>query len=134
NLPDTLVLDLRHVEKPQPDRLTFELFLSFDARIEFDHQIWDDGNRLYAGSVRARFRVKLLLRGEATIKLDSSKSLLLPDAVFRLHATGAHLSYDNLVFEHMAGFGGAGAKMLGKVFHNIVHDFNPDLEKRLLDK
>ncbi len=134
NLPDTLVLDLRQLQKPQPEQLGFEVFISFDARLNYDHEIWDAGTRLYAGSVTARFRAKLLLRCEATIKLDASKSLLLPDAIFRLHATGATLTYDNLVFEHVAGFGGTGAKLLGKTFHNILRDFNPDLERRMLDR
>jgi hypothetical protein len=133
NLPDTLVLDLRNISSPQANQLNFDVFLSFDARLEYDHQIWDAGTRIYAASVQARFRVKLLLKCEATAKLDSGKSWL-PDAVFRLHATGANLSYDNLVFEHVAGIGGSGAKLLGKAFYNIVRDFNPALEKHMLER
>ncbi len=133
NLPDTLILDLRNLHSPQPNQLNFDIFLAFDAHLDYDHQIWDAGTRVYSGSVEARFRVKLLLRCEATAKLEAGKSWL-PDAIFRLHATGANLSYDNLVFEHVAGIGGSGAKILGKTFHNIIRDFNPNLEKHLLER
>lgn len=133
NLQDTLVLDIRNLQTPQPDRLTFDVFLSLDARVDYDHQVWDAGTRLYSSTIRARFRAKLLLRCEATLKLDTSK-FILPDAVFHLHATGANLSYDNLVFEHVAGIGGSGAKLLGKTFYNLIKDVNPSLEQKLLDK
>jgi hypothetical protein len=132
NLPDTLVLDLRNVHAPAPGTLRFDLFLSFDARVEYLHHLWENGVRLYAGSIKARFRVKLLLNGEATATLAESKKSWFPDAVLRLHATGAKLSYDNLVFERVAGIGGTGAKVLGNTFQNILTDFNPDLERELL--
>jgi hypothetical protein len=132
NLNDTLVLDLRDVHSPRPDTLNFDLFLAFDARVEYHQQLWENGVRLYSGTIRARFRVKLLVKCEAAFKLEAAKKTWFPDAVLRLQATGANLSYDNLVFEHVAGIGGSGAKVLGKAFQNILTQFNPDLESKLL--
>lgn len=133
NLPDTLILDIRNVQLAQPNQLNFDLFLSFDARVEYLHHVWESGVRLYSGSVKARFRVKLLLHCEATATLESGKKLI-PDAVFRLHATSGKLSFDNLVFEHVPGLGGSAAKVLGNGFHNILNDLRPSLESNLLSK
>lgn len=133
NLPDTLILDIRKAQLSEPNQLNFDIYLAFDARVEYIHHVWESGVRLYAGSVKARFRVKLLLHCEATAKLESGKKLI-PDAVFRLHATGGKLSYDNLVFEHVPGLGGTAARILGNAFHNILHDLRPSLESNLLAK
>src|SRR5437764_1072168 len=46
NLPDTLIFDLRNFESPESGRLTFTTFLSFDARVAYDHQKWDEGLKL----------------------------------------------------------------------------------------
>ena len=43
DLPDTLVFDLRNLRNPEPGRMTFDAFISFDARIEYEHQKWDAG-------------------------------------------------------------------------------------------
>src|SRR5262249_8401046 len=50
DLPDTLVLDLRNVRNVEPGRMTFDVFLSFDARVHYEKQDWDAGIRLYSGS------------------------------------------------------------------------------------
>src|SRR5262249_22099233 len=104
NLPDTLILDIRDVRQPEPGRITFDVFLSFDARLDYEQQNWDAGVRLYSGGARARLRVKLLLQCELTARLEKNDSLL-PDAVFRLRVVHADLRYDNLVVEHLAGVG-----------------------------
>ena len=111
--PDTLVLDLRNVQVAEPGRLTFTVFISFDARVEYTRQRWEAGVKLFDASARARFRIKLTLDGEATARLDSS-ALILPDAVFRLRITRSQLKYDNFVLEHIAGVGGEAAKLFGQ--------------------
>jgi hypothetical protein len=42
--------------------------------------------------------------------------------------------YDNLVFEHVAGFGGTAARLLGDVIVGSVKKLRPSLEQHLLDK
>src|SRR5437588_4628286 len=56
NLRDTLVFDLRDVQRGGPDRLTFTVFVAFDAHAEYEQQNWRSGVRTYSGSVRARLR------------------------------------------------------------------------------
>jgi hypothetical protein len=130
---DTLVLDLRDVRPAGPGRTTFTAFLAFDAHVLYDQENWDDGVRLYAGSVRARMRVKLTLHCEATAKLEPGGSVL-PDAVFRLRVLAADLRYDNFVTEHAAGVGGEAAKLLGEAIKDGVEQLHPSLERHLLEK
>jgi hypothetical protein len=128
---DTLVLDLRNPQFPEPGRMTFDLFLCCDTHVDYTHQEWKNGRKLYDGSVRARLRVKLNLSCEATTRLESNGSLL-PDAVFRLRVTKADLHYDNLVVEHVGGVGGELAKVVGDAFHGGLKQWYPSLEREML--
>src|SRR5262245_7037395 len=130
-LADTLVLDLRQVQHPEPGRMTFTLFLSFDARLECEQQRWKAGVRLYGAGVKARLRVKLTLGCEALAWLEPGGALL-PDAVFRLRVLRADLAYDNLVVEHVAGVGGTGAQLLGEAVRGSLRRWQPELERGLL--
>lgn len=131
NLADTLIFDLRDFQQPEPGRMTFSVFVSFDARMDYVQQNWKAGLKLYDGSVRARFRVKLLLQCEARVRLEANGSVL-PDAVFRLRVSKAELHYDNLVVEHVAGVGGEAAKLLGDAAKGGLRQWYPSLERELL--
>jgi hypothetical protein len=133
NLADTLIFDIRRVRNPQPGRMTFEVFISFDAHVDYEQQDWDAGVRLYSGEARARLRVKLRLGCEAVTRLEPNGSLL-PDAFFRLRVTRADLRYDNLVVEHVAGVGGEAAKVLGDAVKGGLSDWHPSLERDLLTR
>jgi hypothetical protein len=130
DLPDTLVFDLRNLRNPEPGRMTFDVFISFDAQIDYEHQKWDAGVRFYSGSARARLRFKLLLQCEVITRLEPNGTLL-PDAVFRLRVTRADLHYDNLVVEHAAGVGGEVAKLLGDAVQGSLREWHPSLEREL---
>jgi hypothetical protein len=132
-LADTLVLDLRDAQIIECGRMTFTTFVSFDTNIEFDRQVWRVGHRTYSGSIRARLRVKLTLRCEATAQLDGNGGLL-PDAVFRLRVLQAESGYDNFVVEHIAGVGGEAAKLLGDAAHGTIKQWRPSMERDLLAK
>jgi hypothetical protein len=132
-LADTLVFDLRDVAQPEPGRMTFTAFVSFDAHVDFDRQTWHTGTRTYSGSIRARLRVKLTLHCEATARLDGSGGLL-PDAVFRLRVLDADSGYDNFVVEHIAGMGGEAAKLLGDAARGSIKQWRPSMERELLSK
>jgi hypothetical protein len=131
NLPDTLVVDLRRLQFPELGRMTFDAFLSFDTRIDYEQQEWQRGQRLFAGSARARLRVKLNLHCEATTRLEPNGGLL-PDAVFRLRVSQAALGYDNLVLEHVAGVGGEAARLIGAALKGGMETWRPELEQNLL--
>jgi hypothetical protein len=131
NLPDTFIFDLRNLQSPEPGRLTFTTFLSFDARTRYDHQKWDEGVRLWDSTLKARLRLKLTLHCEVTARFDDTGALL-PDAVLRLRVTKADLQYDNLVAEHVAGVGGAAAKLMGDAAHRMMNEFKPNLERNLI--
>jgi hypothetical protein len=132
-LADTLVFDLRDPVQPEPGRMTFTAFISFDTNVEFDRQVWHSGRRTYSGSIRAQLRVRLTLRCEATAQLDPGGGLL-PDALFRLRVLQAESGYDNFVVEHILGVGGEAAKLLGDAARGSVKQWRPSMEKDLLAK
>jgi hypothetical protein len=133
NPADSLILDVRNPQFPEPGRMTFDVYLAFDARAEYRRQVWDNGDKVYDGSLRARMRVKVNLSCEATTRLEAGGGLL-PDAVFRLHVTKADLRYDNFVTEHVAGVGGEMAKVIGDAFRGGLNKWHPSLEPELLAK
>jgi hypothetical protein len=133
NPADTLVFDLRDVRAPETGRLLFTVFISLDARVELQQQDWEKGVRLFDASARARMRVQLTLNCEAVTRLEAGV-LLLPEAVFRLRVLRSHLAIDNVVCEHLAGVGGAGAKVLGSLVKGGLREANPGLERELLSK
>jgi hypothetical protein len=130
-LADTLVFDLRDTQQPEPGRLTFTAFISFDTHVDFDRQIWHSGRRTYSGSIRARLRIKLTLHCEATARLDGGDGLL-PDAIVRLRVLQAESGYDNFVVEHIAGLGGEAAKLLGDAARGSLKQWRPSMERELL--
>jgi hypothetical protein len=133
NMKDTLVVDIRNVEQVAPGCKTFDLFVSFDAKIHYDQERWRSGLKTYDVGARARLRVRLGLRCEVTTRLESSGGLL-PDTVFRLRVLHANLGYDNLVMEHLAGMGGTMAKLLGDAIRGFLRERRPFLETDLLRK
>jgi hypothetical protein len=133
DLRDTMVADIRDMQKPAPGKTTFTVFLMFDANVELDRQTWKLGVRLYSGSTRARVRLRLTLNCEAETRLEKNGSWL-PDAVFRLRVLKSAFAYDNLVVEHTAGVGGEAAKLLGDAMIQTVHQLRPSLERKLIDR
>jgi hypothetical protein len=129
----TLALDIRDVQRPEPGHMLFTALLAADADLELERQTWRQGVRFYSGSTRARLRVKLTLRCEAVMRIESAGKLL-PEAVFRLRVLQADLGYDRLVIEHIAGVGGDGAKVLGEAVHVALQGLRPSLERNLLAK
>src|SRR5262245_4993353 len=132
-LDDNLIFDIRNVRDKEDGRKLFDVYASFDARVFYDQQTWHNGHRLYAGSVRARVRVKVLLGCEVTTRVDFGKSFI-PDVVFRLRVRKADLRYDDLVFEHWYGLGGEMAEMMGDAVTSWLREFRPELEQELLSK
>lgn len=132
NLQDTLIFDLRNFQQAERGPATFDAFIAFDARAEYERQTWSAGMRIYSGSTRARFRVKLKLKCEVTSRLEKNDSLV-PDVLFRLRVLQADLSYDNFVVEHVAGVGGEAAKLLGDAVKGTLR-FHPRWERSLLDR
>jgi hypothetical protein len=133
NLRDTLIVDLRDLAQPGGGRTTFTLFLSFEATALLERQNWRMGVRVYSGSTRARFRVRLALFCEVTAKIEKGKDFL-PDAVFRMRVPRADLRYDNVVVEHTAGVGGDAARILGDAMIDGLKQWRPDLERNMLAK
>ena len=129
---DTLVFDLRNLQNPEPGRVTFTVFLSFDVRGEYEMQ--------RAGSpvfVCAPATLRPLpapgkhgLRGN--FPPGSGSRFLAPDGVFRFHITRSDLNYDNFVTEHIAGLGGDAADLIGDAVHGSMKKWYPSLERDLL--
>lgn len=133
NLPQTLVFEIRKLERPEPGRLVFDAFLAFDVRVDYQQQNWEDGLKLYDGSAVVRFRVLLAVKCEATTRVESA-GRLLPDVMLRLRVLSADLRYDNFKLEHVAGLGGDAAELLGDTARWTVRHVKPSLERDLLAK
>lgn len=133
NLGSTLDFRMSPARTIDADRQAFQVYLSFMATIDYEHQLWESGVRLYSGNTRARVRVKLWMDIENTIRLDTKKSIV-PDLVIRLKATNAKLVYDDLVVEHTVGVGGTAAKLIGEFIEGTIKELQPDLERKLFDK
>jgi hypothetical protein len=133
NLADSLVFDLRNVRTLEPGHLTFDIFVAFEARAEYEHQKWGAGIRLFSGSAQARFHAHALVTCDVASRLEQDGGLL-PDAVFTWHVTRADVGYDNLVMEHIAGVGGDAAKFIGDAFHAALREWRPSLERDLLTR
>jgi hypothetical protein len=131
-LADTLVFDLRDVQTPEPGRMLFTAFVSFDTDVDYDREVWDEGVRLYSAGVRARMRVKLTLHCEATSRME--KKGALPEMVFRLRVVKADCAFDNFVVEHIAGVGGELAKVVGDAARGGMKQWHPSFERHLLEK
>lgn len=133
NPAHNLTLEVRNVQRPDEGRMLFDAYVSFDARVEFQQQIWESGIRLYSGSTRARMRVRALLQCEVTSRFEKSKGLI-PDLVFRMRVVRSSLHYDNLVVEHIAGVGGEAARILGEALRDAMRQLHPSLERDLFEK
>jgi hypothetical protein len=132
-LAGTLDFRMSPPKKIDDDRQSFQVYLTFVTGIEYEHQLWESGVRLYSGSTRARARIHLKMDVENTMRWDKT-NYFLPDLVVRLRATNAKLAYNELVVEHTAGVGGSAAKLIGEAIEGLIREIEPDLERRLLDK
>jgi hypothetical protein len=128
-----LELRLSDLRNTGPESQTFKVALAFQAGIDYEQQNWERGIRLLSTSAEARVRLKLALECESTFRLEPTEKLL-PDLVFRLRIVKAELSYDNLVFEHIAGIGGSGARLMGEMLRSSLKVFKPSLERELLQR
>lgn len=134
NLRNTLIFDIRNVSSPTPGAVRFTNFISFDTRIYYDQQNWRHGLRTWAGSIRARARVKLTTKVEITMRTERKPGKLFDDIVFRVKIYWASFQYDNFVVEHVPGLGGEMAQMLGDLAKRTLDKVRPDIERNLITK
>lgn len=131
NLASTLLLAIRNVRSLADGRTAFDVWITFEARIEYRQQKWRAGVKVFGGRARARLQVQVALACELSTQLDWNGTLL-PEAVVRLRVTRAHVGYDHLVVEHIAGVGGDAARILGKAIEEGIHQWHPAIEQKLL--
>ncbi len=133
NPADNLVFDIRNLVQPEPGRITFDVFLGFNAHLDYDQQNWRNGVRMWSGGARARFHMKANLTCEMTIRLDKG-DFILPDAVVRFHVVRSDVAYEQFVMEHVNGVGGEMAELIGSAVHGGLNRLHPSLEHDLLAK
>jgi hypothetical protein len=131
NLPGTLAVEVRDVKKLNEEHMTFTVLVGLDAQVDYRKLKWVSGVRIYDASARARFKVKLALKCESVLRLEKGSGVL-PDAVLRLRVLEADLRYDHLVCEHIAGFGGTPARLVGELIVASLKKYHPSLERKLL--
>jgi hypothetical protein len=132
NPNESVVFDLRNVASPEPGKLTFQVFAALDTHINYTHQRWESGFKLFDASARAKARIKVTIDCEATARVENG--VILPDLVIELKVTKADVKYDNLKFEHIAGIGGDTAQLVGELAHAALTQWRPSIEKDALTK
>lgn len=132
NPRDTLVVDVRDVERPTAGQMTFKLHVAMDVRFDITQEHWENGIKLYGASLRARTRVHATMK--CAVETQAELKNLTPEFALIVKVTEAKTAYDNLVVEHIAGIGGDGAKLLGNAAQDIIHQWKPSLERGLLEK
>lgn len=132
NLPQTLVVEVRDVQTPEPGRTTFGVYVSFPALVDYEHQKWREGTRIYGVGARARLRLHMALTCESVFRIASTT--FFPELVFRLRVVQARVAYDQFVMEHVAGIGGEAAKLLGDTIRKGIEQWHPSIERNLLAK
>ena len=133
--PETsLEFNLSDLKPEGADRLTFKAFLALEVHVEHEEEIWEKGLRLFRDDTEARVRIKAHLDLETTMRLEKNPQSFIPDTVFRLRVIKADVSYDNLVFEHLAGLGGTGARWTGEALRGLLKQWKPSIERELLAK
>lgn len=133
NPAQTLWVDLRGFRRVDDERTRFNALIWMNVRVDYHQQNWKKGIKLWDATVRARLRLKLALKCEATTRVEKTNGVL-PDVVFRLRVLHAELRHDNLEVEHVAGIGGDGARVLGDLVERAMREFHPSLERRMLAK
>lgn len=134
NLPTTLQVTISDLQQPKKGQTLFTIHTSFDSAILLERQTWKLGAKLYSGSTRARFRVKLALQCEVTSKAVKVPGSWIPDLAIRMHVVKAFLVYDNVVVEHTAGVGGDAAKVIGDTLLALLRQWKPSLERKMIEK
>lgn len=134
DLKQTLDFRLGNWQHLNADVMRFNMAIAFDAKVHYEQQSWESGVRLLSTSARARMRVRLNLVCEVVMRTETKASELLPDLVFRLRVVQSDLDYDDVVFEHLAGMGGTGARWMGELVHGAIQTFRPSLEENLKDR
>ncbi|HEX4590655.1 MAG TPA: hypothetical protein VH120_12035, partial [Gemmataceae bacterium] len=132
NPTESLVFDLRNIASPEPGKLVFQVFTALDTHVTYSHQRWESGLKLFDATARANARVKVTLDCEATSRVENG--VLLPDLIIELKVAKADVKYDNLKFEHIAGFGGEAAQLIGELAHAALTQWRPSIEKDALAK
>jgi hypothetical protein len=133
HLADTLVVDVRQLKQPDHERVLFTVVVGFEAETEYERQRWNEGMRVWSGSVRARMRVQLTLNCEATTRFENTGSFI-PDTIFRLRVVSANLALEHVEVIHLPGLGGDAAKVLGEAVLGTIKQVHPLMERRLLEK
>jgi len=133
DLPRTLDLKISDIKNVDAEKQTFKVFFTFQMGVRYDHQTWQNGARLWSGSVQARAQVKADLECENILRVEIDKNGL-PDFILRLRVTKANVRYDNFVVEHINGVGGSAAKLIGNAVRDCLHQWKPSIERDLLAK
>ena len=133
DLKRTFDLKMTDLKTIDAEKQTFKAFLTFQMGVSYEQQNWESGVRLWSGSVQARAQVKLDMDCENTLRVEVDKNFL-PEFILRMRVTGAKVSYDKLVVEHINGIGGDGAKIIGGAVHDAMKKWRPSIERDLLQK
>lgn len=133
--PKSVKLEVTELTHPAPDRMDVTVSGTCDrVDVHFEHQLWRNGRRLYAGETRAHCKAGLVLKAEVVTKTEFPKGGLVPEVTVKFKATDADLSYGDLVVEKTAGIEGPAAQVVSDLVLKTVKAVKPDLEKDLLEK
>jgi hypothetical protein len=128
-----LRIHLRDVVNAGNNTLTFALQLDADVHFDITQQNWKEGIKLFHGSVRGKVHFTLVLRCESKLVLEMGEGFL-PVVKYRLRVVEANPRYTGLKVTHLAGVGGELAKKLGDWSHEVMQQWKPSVERKMIEK
>ena len=132
HMPESLIVQVKNLERVDGETTRFDLYVSFDGRAEVRQQKWDRGSKWYDMQVRARFKLHLKMTCELSARWEAAK--FPPELVVRMKASNTDFRYDHVKVEHVAGIGGEAAEWIGEAVMETMKVVKPSLEKDLLAK
>lgn len=131
---NTMLLSLSNMKSEESGRMTFDATMSTLVELNFEQQLWKSGIRLIGTETRARATAGVRLQCEATNRFDYRPGTVVPELVLRFRVTHADVFVNDIVVERTLGMNGMAARTIGETVQKLVKRFQPDLERKTLDR
>ncbi len=131
---NTMMLSLSNMVSEESGRMTFDATISTLVELNFEQQLWKSGIRLLSTETRAGAMAVVRLQCEATNRFEFKPGTAVPELVLRFRVTQADVFVDRIVVERALGMNGLPARTIGETVQKLVKRFQPDLERKLLDR
>ena len=131
---NTMLVSLSNMKSEESGRMTFDATISTLVELNCEQQLWKSGICLLSTETRARATAGVRLQCEATNRFDFQPGTVVPELVLRFRVTHADVFVNGIVVERTLGMNGMAARTIGEMVKKLVKRFQPDLERKMLDR